>query len=132
MVIQTYLAVMAGGAVGVAARMFLSNWAAIKFGESFPWGTIMVNILGCFVIGVFSGLTGPNGPLEVSPVARHAVMIGILGGFTTFSSFSLQTMALLAEGEILYAGANVVFSVVTCLLATWAGLSLVAFFNSPG
>jgi CrcB protein len=130
-VMQTYLAVMAGGALGVAARMFLSNWVAQHAGETFPWGTLVVNVLGCFVIGIFAGLAGPFGNIMISPLTRQVVMIGVLGGFTTFSSFSLQTLTLLSNGQYLYAGANVGLSVVVCLAATWAGLTLAAWFAHP-
>lgn len=123
-IIQTYLAVMAGGALGVAARLFLSNWFAVQVGETFPWGTIVVNISGCFVIGLFTGLTGPDGAFLASPLTRQVVTIGVLGGFTTFSSFSLQTISLLSDGEWLYALANVALSLVLCLLGTWGGLAL--------
>lgn len=123
-VIQTYLAVMLGGALGTGARMFLSNWVADHYGETFPWGTFVVNVAGCFVIGLFSGLTGPDGVFLTSPLMRQVVMIGMLGGFTTFSSFSLQTLALMSEGEWLYAFGNITLSVVVCLIGTWGGLAL--------
>jgi CrcB protein len=103
---RIYLAVMAGGAAGVGARMFLSNWIANHFGQSFPWGTLIVNVTGCLIIGVFTGLTGPDGMVMTSPLTRQVVAIGVLGGFTTYSSFSLQTINLLTEGEVLYALAN--------------------------
>lgn len=127
--LQTYLAVMAGGALGVAARLFLSNYAANQFGQTFPWGTLFVNVSGCFVIGLFSGLTGPNGVLLTSPLVRQVVTIGILGGFTTFSSFSLQTISLLSDGEFIYAATNILMSVVFCLVGTWLGLSLSALLQ---
>lgn len=127
--IQTYLAVMAGGAFGTGLRMFVSNWMANHYGETFPWGTFAVNVAGCFVIGFFSGLTGPDGVILTSPVTRQVVMVGILGGFTTFSSFSLQTIALLAEREWLYAFANVSLSVLLCLLGTWGGLILAGWMQ---
>ena len=125
----SYLAVMAGGALGSAARMWLSLSCAVRFGESFPVGTLVVNALGCFVIGVFSALTGPDGVVLTSPLVRQFVMIGILGGFTTFSSFGLQTINLMGDGEWLYAALNVVLSVVVCLAFVWLGIILVALFN---
>lgn len=121
MLFQTYLAVMAGGAVGTALRMALSNWIADRMAHAFPLGTLVVNISGCFIIGLFGGLTGPSSPLLVSPLIRQAVMIGVLGGYTTFSSFSLQTLTLANDGEWLYAGLNIVLSVVLCLAAVWLG-----------
>src|SRR5579862_4902408 len=95
---QTYLAVMFGGALGTGARMWLSSFLASRYGETFPVGTLVVNVIGCFIIGIFAEMTGPEGPVLASPVMRQFVMIGILGGFTTFSSFSLQTLNLLNDG----------------------------------
>lgn len=120
--LQTYLAVMAGGACGVGARLFLSNYVANQFGQAFPWGTLIVNISGCFVIGFFTGLTGPNGAFMASPLVRQVVTIGVLGGYTTFSSFSLQTINLLSDGEFFYAAANITMSLAFCLIGTWLGL----------
>ena len=91
------------GAFWCAARMWLSNLLAQKYGFVFPVGTLAVNILGCFIIGVFAGITRPDGGLLVHPVIRQAVMTGFLGGFTTFSSFGLQTIALFTDGEPGYA-----------------------------
>lgn len=127
--LRTYLAVMAGGAAGVALRMFLSGWIAARWGETFPWGTITVNVAGCLAIGVFAGLTGTEGVWLLPPLARQVVTIGVLGGFTTYSSFSLQTIELLAEGEVLHAMANVIVTLVLCLAATWAGLTTAAFLQ---
>ncbi|HEU4678251.1 MAG TPA: CrcB family protein, partial [Terrimicrobiaceae bacterium] len=91
---KLYAAVMVGGAIGSALRYAMSSWISEATHSTFPWGTLVVNVIGSFVIGFFTGLTGPDGPLLVSPAARAFVTIGILGGFTTFSSFSLQTMLL--------------------------------------
>ncbi|MEI6280316.1 MAG: CrcB family protein, partial [Verrucomicrobiae bacterium] len=118
---QSYLAVMAGGAAGVGARMFLSNWIANAFGSAFPWGTLIVNVSGCVIIGIFTGLTGPDGAFMTSPLVRQVVAIGVLGGFTTYSSFSLQTITLLADGELLYAAGNIALTLLLCLAGTWGG-----------
>lgn len=118
---QTYIAVLLGGAIGSGLRFWLAGWVAHRFGNVFPWGVLCVNIIGCFVIGCFSTLTNTEGALLVSPLIRQLVMIGILGGFTTFSSFSLETLRLAQDGEWLYAGANVLLSVALCLLAVWMG-----------
>ena len=126
---MSYFVVMAGGALGSAARMWLSLFCAVRYGESFPVGTLVVNALGCFVIGVFSALTGPDGAIWTSPLTRQFVMIGVLGGFTTFSSFGLQTINLMGDGEWLYAALNVVGSVVVCLAFVWLGIILVSLFN---
>ena len=90
-------------------------------GETFPWGTLVINVVGSFVIGFFGILTGPDGRVLVSPDIRQFVMVGVCGGYTTFSSFSLQTLNLLRDGDVVRAGANVVGSVVLCLVAVWLG-----------
>lgn len=121
---KLYAAIMLGGALGSAARFAVSAWLAARVGESFPWGTLTVNIVGSFVIGFFMALTGPEGALMVSPAARAFVAIGVLGGFTTFSSFSLQTVLLLQDGQWLWAAGNVFLSVCLCLAATAAGMAV--------
>jgi fluoride exporter len=120
----SYIAVMAGGAVGSAARFWLSGSMAARFGETFPFGTLAVNVLGCLLIGLFTGLTRPDGPLLAPPLLRQFVSIGILGGFTTFSAFSLQTLQLLNNGEWLQASVYTVLSVVVCLACVGAGMML--------
>jgi CrcB protein len=101
--------------------MGLSFFLGEKYGETFPVGTLVVNVLGCFIIGLFAAMTRADGGLLVHPLVRQAVMIGFLGGFTTFSSFALQTVALAGDGEWAYATLNVLLSVVLCLLAVWIG-----------
>jgi fluoride exporter len=115
---------MIGGAIGSALRFAMSTWIAEATRSTFPWGTLAVNVIGSFVIGFFTGLTGPDGPLLVSPVARAFVTIGIIGGFTTFSSFSLQTMLLVQDGQWFAAAGNVLSSVALCLLAVAGGIAL--------
>lgn len=119
--IHSYLVVMLGGALGSGARLWLSTVFAARYGEAFPLGTIAVNVLGCFIIGLYAGLTGPGGPFPVSPLARQFVTIGILGGFTTFSSFSLQTYLLVSTGDWFRGMLNVILSLGFCLLAVWCG-----------
>lgn len=119
--LATYLAVMVMGALGCAARMWLSNLLARKYGASFPIGTLVVNIVGCLFIGAFVGMTRPDGGFWLPPLVRQAVTVGLCGGFTTFSSFSLQTIALLSDGEWGYAAWNITLSVGLCLLAVWLG-----------
>jgi len=126
----TYFWVAMGGAIGTVARYWFSGFVATHFGETFPFGTILVNISGCFIIGVFSTLTNPDGTILVSPTFRQFFMLGICGGYTTFSSFSLQTLNLARDGEFFRAGANVVLSVVLCLVAVWLGHVTAATFNS--
>ena len=126
---MTYIWIAAGSALGGAFRYWCSGVAARLIGETFPWGTLLINILGSFVIGVFFTLTGPDGRLIVSPNIRQFVMVGLCGGYTTFSSFSLQTLNLIRDGEILYAGANIVASVLLCMLAVWIGHIMAAQIN---
>lgn len=120
---QLYLVVMVGGALGSALRMFASQWMSDHVMATFPLGTLFVNVTGSFVIGMFGGLTGPDGPLLVNPLVRQGVMIGVLGGYTTFSSFSLQTLELARDGEWFFAGLNVLLSTALCLVAVWLGLA---------
>jgi CrcB protein len=117
----TYLWIALGSALGGVARHACSSMVAHWIGETFPWGTLVVNVAGSFVIGFFATMTGPDGRLLVAPDARQFVMVGICGGYTTFSSFSLQTLALLREGDLVRAGANVAASVMVCMLAVWLG-----------
>src|SRR2546423_341333 len=119
-----YLWIMIGGALGTGARSWASGLIAQRFGEFFPLGTFAVNITGSFIIGFFAGFTDPTGPFLVGPRVRQFVMIGICGGYTTFSSFSLQTLDLVRDGDWLKAALNSVLSVVGCLLAVWIGRSL--------
>lgn len=119
---KLYAVIMLGGAIGSALRFLMASSIDRATGITFPWGTILVNILGSFIIGFFIGLTGPEGPLSVSANIRAFVAIGILGGFTTFSSFSLQTMQLVQQGVYWQAAGNVLISVMCCLLATGLGL----------
>jgi CrcB protein len=126
-----YMWVALGGALGSVARYWLSGVTARQIGESFPWGTILVNVSGSFVIGVFATLTSPDGRLLVPAWFRQQFfMLGVCGGYTTFSSFSLQTLNLLEDGQWLYAGANVVLSVIACLAAVWLGHVLAVALNT--
>lgn len=119
--LRSYIAVMFIGAFGCGARMLLSNYLSDKYGPAFPIGTLVVNIAGCFIIGFFATLTRSEGALPVPPIVRSAVMIGFLGGFTTFSAFAFQTLALIGDGKWGYATLNVVLSVVLCMAAVWIG-----------
>jgi CrcB protein len=127
--LKTYLTVMLGGAFGTGLRLWLSGAFVARYGETFPVGTLAVNVLGSFIIGLFVALTGPDGMLVASPLTRQIVTVGVLGGFTTFSAFSLQTINLLGAGEWLRAGLNILLSVALCLLAVWLGQIIAATFN---
>ena len=125
-----YFWVAIGGAIGTTGRYWLSGLVAQLMGETFPWGTLIINVTGSFIIGFFAVVTGPDGRVFVGSTARQFVMIGICGGYTTFSSFSLQTLNLVNDGEALYAGANIVLSVALCLIAVWLGYWLATMTNT--
>lgn len=119
----TYLWVALGGALGSVARFACSEWVQSRW-ATFPWGTLLVNVLGSLLIGALAAMT-ENDRWSIPLVARQFLMIGILGGFTTFSSFSLQTLMLARSGAIFMAGLNVLASVGLCLLAAWLGFVLI-------
>ncbi|HUI94237.1 MAG TPA: fluoride efflux transporter CrcB [Xanthobacteraceae bacterium] len=125
-----YLWIALGGALGTMGRYLVSGLVAQLIGETFPWGTLLINVTGSFIIGLFATLTGPDGRYFVGSTARQFVMTGMCGGYTTFSSFSLQTQNLVNDGEWFYAGANVSLSVILCLLAVWAGYALGSALNA--
>ena len=110
-----------GGALGSVSSFWLSGVVAQKFGETFPAGTLLVNISGSLVIGFFAAVSGPDGRIWSSPCFRQFFMIGVLGGYTTFSSFSLQTLTLVRDGEWLFAALYAIGSFVLCLFAVWLG-----------
>jgi CrcB protein len=124
----TCLLVMIGGAIGSLARYALSV-AALPISQSLPWGTIGINILGSFVIGLFGTLTLAGGRFPVSEETRILVMVGMCGGFTTFSSFSLQTLDLLRSGASVRAAISIVVSVALCVAAVSIGHLVAARFN---
>jgi CrcB protein len=124
-----YFWVAAGSALGGVGRYWLSGVAARLVGETFPWGTLLIDVIGSFVIGFFGTSTGPDGRFFVASTGRQFVMVGICGGFTTFSSFSLQTLNLVNDGEWLSAGWYVASSVALCLIAVWAGYALASSLN---
>jgi CrcB protein len=127
---ESYIWVAIGSALGGVARYWCSGVAARLIGETFPWGTLIVNVLGSFVIGFFATLTAPDGRVFVGSTARQFVMIGLCGGYTTFSSFSIQTLELVHDGQWLQAGGNIVGSVALCLIAVWLGHILAASLNT--
>ena len=118
---MNYLWIGLGSALGGMARYGCSGLAARYIGATFPWGTLIVNVSGSLVIGFLASLAVADGRLLISPDARAFLMIGLCGGFTTFSAFSIETLDLARDGDWLWAGANVVLSVVLCLLAVWLG-----------
>ena len=125
-----YFWIAVGSALGGMARYFCSGVAARMIGETFPWGTLIVNVIGSFIIGFFATLTGPDGRVFAGTTARQFVMVGLCGGYTTFSSFSLQTLNLMNDGEWLQASANIGGSVILCMFAVWAGHILAVSLNA--
>jgi CrcB protein len=124
-----YFWIALGSAIGGVARFWASGWVAERFGETFPWGTLIVNVTGSFVIGFFATLTGTEGRFLVNPTFRQFFMMGLCGGYTTFSSLSLQTLNLSREGEFLRAAWNIVLSVFLCLAAVWLGHLVAVLLN---
>jgi len=125
----TYLYIALGGAIGSVARAWTANVFVRMYGAHFPWGTIFINIAGSFIIGFFGALTTSDGRFTAHPDARAFVMIGICGGFTTFSSFSLQTLDLARDGKPGAALANIGLSLILCLLAVTAGYASAEAIN---
>lgn len=122
--------VFVGGGLGSLARWWASGFIAERVGQTFPWGTLLVNVTGSFVIGLFATLTGPEGRFLVPASFRQFFMLGVCGGYTTFSSFSLQTLNLAEDGQWFRAGANAVLSLVLCLLGVWLGHAIALAINS--
>ncbi len=118
----TYLVVALGGAIGATARYALAGFVHRFASLSFPWGTFIVNVSGCFVFGIVAGVGEARGGL--APLTRAFLLIGILGGYTTFSSFTFETMELLRGGQMPQAIGNVVGQVVLGLLAFWAAWAM--------
>lgn len=116
-----YFWIALGSAIGGVGRYAASRAMALRFGETFPWGTLGVNVAGSLVIGIFAAFSAPENRLMVPPNARMFVMVGICGGFTTFSSFSLQTLELIRNRDFGEAFANVLLSVAACLAAVAIG-----------
>jgi CrcB protein len=116
-----WLGIGLGSALGGMARYGISTWMSQRWGETFPWGTLWVNVSGSFLVGFIFVLTGTEGRLRLDPMWRDLILIGILGGYTTFSAFSLQTLNLLREGQWLGAAGYVVGSLSLSLAAVALG-----------
>lgn len=116
------LAVAAGGAVGSVLRFWMSTWVHSFAGRGFPYGTLTVNVLGCLAMGFLFVLFMDR--LSDNAVLRAGILIGVLGGFTTFSSFSIETFNLIEQGASLKAIANMILSLLLCVSATWVGVLL--------
>jgi CrcB protein len=116
-----YLWIAIGSAIGGVGRYWASRAIALSVGETFPWGTLFVNVAGSFVIGFIAALSGPDSRFLISPNSRNFLMVGICGGFTTFSSFSLQTLELLRNRDVAEAFGNIFLSVAACMAAVALG-----------
>jgi len=126
-----YLWVAIGGALGSVARFGIGGLIPQKTG-SFPWATLIINVSGSFVIGILGALTASEGKMtpRSQVLATQLLITGVCGGYTTFSSFSLQTLNLLRDGEWFYAAGNILLSVILCMIAVWIGYVLGNKFNS--
>ena len=128
----SYFWVGIGGAIGSILRFWLSGLiGGTRLGEIFPLGTLVINITGSFVIGIFAAFTSPEGRMDPHwrITMTQLLMVGLCGGYTTFSSFSLQTLNLARDGEWLYAGLNITLSVVFCMAGVWLGYALGELLN---
>jgi len=117
----SYIVVMLGGALGTGARFWASGLVAERAGEFFPLGTLIVNITGSFAIGFLAAFADPEGRFLLSPRFREFFLVGVCGGYTTFSSFSLQTLDLIRDGDWFKACLNTLLSFACCLAAVWLG-----------
>jgi CrcB protein len=130
--LMQYIVIGLGGALGSMLRFGLGSLIdsnVQKTGQIFPWGTVIVNITGCFVIGFIFTISSSEGRIILGSLTRNFILIGILGGYTTFSSFSLQTLTLALSGQRWEALANVLVSVVLCLVGVWLGAMLAGSLN---
>lgn len=118
------VAIMIGSALGGCTRYFVSGVIARRLGETFPWGTMTINVAGAFLIGIFGALATHPGSVFAAPNPWLFAVTGFLGCYTTVSSFSLQTLTLARNGEPMHALGNVVFSVGLCLAAVSCGFLL--------
>jgi CrcB protein len=125
----SYISVALGSIVGAVARFLVSVLFVSQFGDGFPWGTLFVNVTGSFVIGFYAALTGPDGRLFVSARQRLFVMVGICGGYTTFSAFSLETLRLVQSGKAQTAFVYLLVSAITWIAGVWIGHVLASRLN---
>ncbi|MEG6584889.1 fluoride efflux transporter CrcB [Dendrosporobacter sp. 1207_IL3150] len=123
---EKLLLVAIGGGIGASTRYLVSSWAVERFGSGFPYGTLIVNVAGCFIIGMFMVITTEK--FVVNPYWRLLVTVGFLGGLTTFSSYSYETFKLLEEASTTIALYNVFFNLITGFVATWLGIALARLF----
>lgn len=115
------LAIFLGSGLGGLARWWVAGWIGTRMGHVFPWGTLVVNVSGSFLIGLFATWTGPEGRWVAPVLVRQFFMLGVFGGYTTFSSFSYQTLELAEQGQWFRAGTNALLSMTLCLIGVWLG-----------
>jgi CrcB protein len=127
--VGAYLWIALGSAIGGAARYGVGTVSLYWLGHGFPWGTLFINVTGSFAIGFFNTLTEPDGRFFVPQRLRQFFMIGICGGYTTFSAFSLETIELVERGRALAAASYGCVSMILCLIAVWIGHALAASLN---
>ncbi|MDD4601100.1 putative fluoride ion transporter CrcB [bioreactor metagenome] len=116
------LLIALGGGIGATTRYLVSDWAAQRYGGAFPYGTLLVNVVGCLIIGLFMQLVTER--IIINPYWRLLVTVGFLGGLTTFSSLSYETIKLVSDGDMALAMSNILANTVLCLLATWIGITI--------
>lgn len=124
-----YLWIALGSALGGVARYGCYGLMARLLGETFPWGTLAINVTGSTFIGFFATLTGPDGRLFAPSATRQFVMAGFCGGFTTFSTFSLETLSLARDGQLAKALGNILGTLLICLLGVWCGHMMAVALN---
>jgi len=115
------LLVAVGGGIGATTRYLVSTWAAERLGTDFPYGTLIVNVVGCFIIGAF--MVAATERFIVSPYWRLLVTVGFVGGLTTFSSYSYETFKMLQDADIMMAMYNLLANLIVGFFATWLGIS---------
>jgi CrcB protein len=125
-VVQPWLLVMLGSAVGGGARLWLTTAIARPLGKEFPWGTLAVNVIGCLAVGALGALLAPPGRMHDAQELRIFLVVGVLGGFTTFSAFALDALMLVQRGAAGAAAGYVLASVLGCLLAAGVAYAAVA------
>jgi len=127
--LKPFILVALGSACGGVGRFWISLQMAKRFGENLPIGTMVANVTGCLLIGLAAAFTVQNGKTQISASVQQFLMIGLLGGYTTFSSFSLQTLGLMKTGHLGYAVGNAFLSLLLCMLAVWAGTGIGSVLN---
>ena len=124
--LQSYVLVMIGSALGGGSRLWVSTLVGRRFGTDFPWGTLAVNVAGCLLVGVIGALLAPPGRLHDAQNMRVFLVTGVLGGYTTFSAFALETVLLAERGQLVAAAGYVAASMIACVLAAWGTYVAVA------